>query len=287
MLSSFGLAPITNAATAMKTSDVVELPEVVVTGAAAEFKESAPIGSYQQPEWTAHRRFATTRVYVLPQGQIEFEQWWRLRAFDDGPPKHRYQTEIGFGLPYRFQFDLYLNWEGTGSDIDFHSVAPEVRWALADWDVLPGNPTLYGEYKIAPDEADVWEVKLLLGDEITPRLHWGLNGVYEAEIGGERAREWQATGALSYSFIDQTLAAGLEMKYVHETVEGSRSNPEHKLLLGPSLQWRPTKSTHLDLVCLFGLSDDSPDLETYVVFGWDLGGGGGKSPLAPTSSRSE
>src|SRR5439155_23246830 len=32
------------------------------------------VGSYQQPAWTTDRPFASTRSYVLPAGQVEFEQ---------------------------------------------------------------------------------------------------------------------------------------------------------------------------------------------------------------------
>jgi hypothetical protein len=31
---------------------------------------------------------------------------------------------------------------------------------------------------------DVYELKLLLGEELAPRWHWGFNGVYEQEVGG-------------------------------------------------------------------------------------------------------
>ena len=71
-----------------------------------------------------------------------------------------------------------------------------------------------------------------------------------------------------------------------ETVDGARGNPEHKILLGPSIQFRPLGNVHLDVVALAGLTEDAPDLETWVVFGWDFGGGpGGRTARSPVSGR--
>jgi hypothetical protein len=87
---------------------------------------------------------------------------------------------------------------------------------------------------------------------------------------GGRATELSFTQGISYTLRDEKLSAGLEMKFTHETAVGSRSNPEIKFLLGPSLQWRPTPRTHLDLVPLVGLTHDSPRVEAFVVFGFDF-----------------
>jgi hypothetical protein len=63
--------------------------------------------------------------------------------------------------------------------------------------------------------------------------------------------------------------------------------PEVEFLLGPSVQWRPTRRTHLDFVPLLGTTCDSPRVEAFVVFGIDFGPGGSHSgPRAPASSQS-
>jgi hypothetical protein len=51
------------------------LPEVTVTGT-QPLNEEQPVGANQQPEWTARRRFVTTRVYVQPPWQVEMETGW-------------------------------------------------------------------------------------------------------------------------------------------------------------------------------------------------------------------
>src|SRR5262245_28825061 len=68
--------------------------------------EELPMGENQQPEWTARRRFATTRIYVQPPWQVETEFGWDGTFPRNGKPQHLLQEEIEVGLPYRFQFDI-------------------------------------------------------------------------------------------------------------------------------------------------------------------------------------
>ena len=75
----------------------------------------------------------------------------------------------------------------NSGDFHYQSFNVELRWALADWGKIWGNPTLYAEYKFADEHwgPDVYEFKLLLGDQFAPRWHWGVNFVWEA---GDRRR---------------------------------------------------------------------------------------------------
>jgi hypothetical protein len=243
--------------------------------AATELKEDQPIGPNEQPEWTTRRRFATTRVYVLPPWQVEFEEWWKGQWPREGQPNQLFQSEIGIGLPYRFQLDLYHNTEQTSEHgIRQQGFQVEGRWALADWGKIPLNPTLYGEWVFNNFEPDKYEVKLLLGQDLAPRVHYGLNFFYEQEVGGSRGSEMGAAQAVSYTLIDEKLGAGVEMKLEHRSQPSLSGTPELEFDLGPSIQWRPTPRIHLDLVPLFGVTHNSPLVEAWVVFGFDLGPSG-------------
>jgi hypothetical protein len=93
--------------------------------------------------------------------------------------------------------------------------------------------------------------------------------------------------AISYTLIDQKLSVGVEMQFEHTTEKGSRSDPEIEFLIGPSLQWRPTPRTPLDLVPLIGTTTDAPRVEAFVVFGIELGAGQARSETrAPVSTKS-
>jgi hypothetical protein len=257
---------------------------------ASPLKEEAPVGVYCQPEWTQYRRFPMSRVYVqYDPWELGIEQWWRGRFYKDGSRKHRFQEEVELGLPGRVQADVYFNWTlDNDNKADFEAVAPELRYAFADWGEIPMNPTLYLEWKFMNAAPDVYEVKILLGDDIGAGWRWAVNLIHEQEIAGERATEWAVSAALGCTLIDQVLNVGAETKCTRETVAGERDDPSEGVLLGPSLQWRPWPGAHLDLACLFGLTDDSPRVESYVVFGIDLiRGKESKAVKAPISTRGQ
>jgi hypothetical protein len=265
---------------------------VIVTGQSvltADLGEQAPADESGRPEWTSHRRFGNTRVYIQ-QGPGEFgvEQWWRFKRNNDGTVANRLQEEIEIGLPGRLQLDIYGSIEGN-EDREFHfdNVALELRWALADWGKIPLNPTLYGEYKIRDGHygPDVFECKLLLGTDLTPKLHWGFNLSREADLGGEKDVEWELTQGFSYSVIDQVLGVGVEMEYGDESVAGERGHPERRFLIGPTMQIRPTKNSHVDLVAMWSTTQDGPGFQGFVIFGYDFGRVIGEHHYEPATTR--
>lgn len=275
---------------AQTTNPPTRLPEVGVPGE-APITEEMPVGPYGQPEWTTQRRFSTTRVYLQKMPwEAGVEQWWRGRFYRDGTAKHLFQEEIEIGLPHRFQVDLYENWVmDDHRRMRHHDVAAELRWAPADWGKIPLNPAIYGEWKFvdASQGPDVYEIKLLLGEEIAPRWHWGFNAVFEQEVGGERAREIAFSQGVSYTLIDQRLSAGVEMQFKHETERTTRNNPEIKFQIGPSVQWRPTSRWHIDVVPLFGVTQESPRVEAFVIIGFDFSAPKTPGRYAPASLKGQ
>ena len=270
-----------------------QLPEIEVRG--APLKEAQAVGPYAQPEWTTQRRFPTTRVYLQEDpGDFSLEGWWRGQWFKDGSNQQRFEEEVEVGLPHRFQLDIYHGWGTEEADNGSNNsqlalknefLSAELRYALADWGKIPLNPTLYGEYTynlFAPDQV---EVKLLLGDQIGQDIHWGLNIAREEEIADPLHLEIEIAQAASYTLIDQKLSIGYEWEYSQESDTGNRANPEKLFRIGPSLQWRPTRNTHLDIVPLFGCSHDAPVVESYLVFGIDFGAEGAPTVLEPAALR--
>ena len=58
---------------------------------------------------------------------------------------HRLLEEVEIGLPYRMQLDLYNDIEGDEKGrFHYQSFNVELRYALADWGKIWGNPTFYG-----------------------------------------------------------------------------------------------------------------------------------------------
>ncbi len=277
---------------AAAATNATALPAVTVFGRTLPIaSEEELIGENKQPEWTFHRRFPTTRVYLQKEpGEIGFEQWWRGRFRRNGTQTHLFQSELEIGLPKRFQFDLYEKYTADEKGRMRHlGVSPELRWAFAEWGKIPLNPTIYAEWQFTDHTqgGDVWEVKLLLGEQLAPRWHWGLNLIFEQEAGQSRAREMAWSQGISYTMIDQKLSGGLEMRFAHETAQGSRSLPEITYMVGPSLQWRPFARGHIDFVSLMGVTRDAPKVESFIVFSLDLGTIKGTSRYTPTSLRGQ
>lgn len=253
------------------TTPPARLPEVTVTGQ-QPLNEDRPLGDNQQPEWTARRRFVTTRIYVQPPWQVEEETGWDATYGRSGTPVHLLTQEIELGLPYRFQVD-YEYAEGIDHGIwDTASQSAELRWAFAEWGKIPLNPTIKFEWKFTNHAADSYELNLALGEDFGPRWHWGANLFFEQQVGDDRETEHTISQALSYSVIDEKFGVGVEMELKDETDNLDR-NSHLVFLIGPSVQWRPTPRTHLDVVPLLGTTGPSPRIETLVFFGFDFGPG--------------
>ena len=254
------------------------------------------VGPYGQPAWTTARPFATTRAYVLPAGEADFEQWVRPTWPKEGDVEYRLLEEISLGLPGRFQLDLYERWNVEPDDngheeANHEGVQIELRWALADWGVIPLNPTLYAEWieRGGPQEKpNKYELKLLLSEEITCRLFWATNFILEQEAEGEeRETELAWSNALSTPLIERKLLVGVESVLSRVTTRQTRDDPEISFLIGPSLHWIATNRIFVDVVGLFGTTSESPTSQMYVVAGYQFGTRAGPSGeiSAPTSTR--
>ena len=75
------------------------------------------------------------------------------------------------------------------------------------------------------------------------------------------------------------------MEYKNFTVKDTRGSPEHIFVIGPTVSFRTSKSTHFDVSALAGCTDDSPRVQVFAVFSWLLGPGGEEQGEAPVSTR--
>lgn len=248
-------------------------------------REEERIGDYAQPRWTAVRRFPTTSLYVVPAGNLQLEYRLESKLDVDRPEDVRtrsiYEAEIGLG--HRLQLDVYLATEQHGHDqpILLRREQLELRYALADWGVLPGNPTIYAELIRQSAGPMAGELKLLLGGELAPRWHWGSNLIVERTFGLGFEHEYALTLAISRTLIDGVFSLGAEVKGELVDAQDRRFDPlAYEWLAGPSLQWCPVPQMHLDLVLLFGAETelglgDAEDEVTWLaqpilIVGWEF-----------------
>src|SRR5690349_11325713 len=106
--------------------------------------ESDQVGPANQPEWTTRRVFAETDIYVIPPGEIEFNQFYTLSHPKEGKSENAFETEIEFGLPWRTQIDIEPSYSLEGGNLRYDSTRIEVPHALADWGKIAFNPSIDG-----------------------------------------------------------------------------------------------------------------------------------------------
>jgi hypothetical protein len=246
------------------------MPAVTVYGQSG-LREEERIGTYAQPLWTADRRFAETRIYVRPEGSLQFEWWYIPNVNRKGPTDFVTQFEVEFGLGYRLQLDLYLNpnWTGSGGATRV-AEAIELRYALADWGKIWGNPTFYIELTHQDKGPEQLEMKILFGGELAPRWHWGWDLTYQRDMGGDNENTYETTAGLSYTLLDNRFDVGAEFKLQENEFRGSRGHFHDNILIGPSIQFRPLARMHIDFAPLIGLTHESAALQAYVVVGWEF-----------------
>ena len=292
-----------------QTAAAVE--NVVVTG------EGIP-SSYGAPPGMSRTRFSpTVTAYVLPPWTFLAGEIYDGTAFRHGPPDHIFTTELEMGLPYRFGVAVETDFERFNGGGGPSTASIEMRYALADWNKIPLNPTLFAEWKFGtgpirheevmppgegegegggeeeeeeggpPEKPDAFELRLLLAQDFGERIEWAMNWFFEQEVQGDRGREWGfAQAALTPVLLPaERLKVGIEMLYKNFTTSFTRDDAENSFVVGPTAAWKPTVSTRVDVSPLIGCTNDSPRVQVFAAFTWLFGPAGPSEAEAPVSTR--
>jgi len=186
--------------------------------AAESITVSAPEipSAYGAPDTFSQSRFAPlTNAYVLPPGEVYSSLIFEGDAVHFRNPDYHWTQECEIGLPYRINLAIENDVQRYDGDLQDATFSFEGRYAFADWNKIPLNPTFFTEYKIgigdilhdegAPTPAkkfgpggfdkshdipDAYELRLLLSEDFFERIEWAMNTFFEQEIGGDRGREW-------------------------------------------------------------------------------------------------
>src|SRR5256884_4931976 len=269
--------------------------------------------AYGAPPGLSRSRFSNVvNAYVLPPWSFFFGELYEGQGFRHAQPDHLFTQEIEMGLPYRFNVAAEAQFERFNGRGGAQTVSLEARWALADWNKIPLNPTIFAEYKFGvgtirheevppppagggqeeeeeggpPKVPDAYEVRLLLAQEFFGRIEWAMNWIFEKENTGDRGREWGFSQAEMTPVLlpNERLKVGIEMQYRNLTVKDTRGNPLNSFTIGPTVAWKPTPNTRLDISPLFGCTHDAPVADVFVAFSWLFGGERAEAE-APVSSR--
>src|SRR5436190_482262 len=280
---------------------------VVITG------EEVP-SAYGAPPGFSRARFSNAvNAYVLPPWAFFFGELFEGQGFRRGPPDYLFTQEVEMGLAYRFNVAAETQFERFNGGGGAQTVSLEARWALADWNKIPLNPTIFAEYKFGvgtirheevpplpagggegeeeeeggpPKIPDAYEVRLLLAQDFGEHVEWAMNWFFEKENTGDRGREWGFSQALMTPVLlpNERLKIGIEMEYRNLTVKDTRGDPLHSFTIGPTVAWKPTMQTRLDISPLFGCTAGAPVADVFVAFSWLFGGERAEAE-APVSTR--
>lgn len=251
------------------STKVKTLEEVVVT--ARKYSQFELVGENKQPAWTLVRKFPATRTYIMvPKGTVMYEKWFDMRTPRGGDPTEvRMRDEFAFGLADRLELDLYIHTvyksDGNESSFGFRGFSWEIRYALAEWGKIWGNPTLYFEHKLLDGKYQGIEPKILLGDRIGKKGIWGVNLIYEAYTAPtrmEQKRQYAYTASYG-QIINDDLTIGISNMFRHNDSDGS-----NEWYVGPALQYRFNGNSYLNFEILPGLNQDAKKFRNTIIFGW-------------------
>jgi len=270
--------------------------------------------AYGAPGGFSQSRFSPiTNAYVLPPGAIYASLIYENDVVHFRNPDHTFTEEVEIGLPYRINVAVENGVEAFSGGVQDATFSLEARYALADWNTIPLNPTFFAEYKFglgnilhdegAPTPAhkfgpggfdksmeipDAYELRLLLAEDFFERVEWAFNLFFEQEIGGDRGREWGIAQSVVTPFLlaNEQLKGGVEFLFRSFSDKESRGTPYNSFVIGPTAAWKPTRNTRLDISPLFGVNHKSPEVQFFAVFSYLFGPGGPETGgEAPASTR--
>ena len=311
MSSCFAFSVIANSSSAL-----AQQPAAVETVVVSS--EGIP-SAYGAPPGISRTRFSPLlTAYVLPPWTFFFGELYEGDAFRHGPPEHIFTQEVEMGLPYRLGVAVEGAFERFNGGGGPRSASIEARYALADYNKIPLNPTVFAEYKFGtgpirreelmmppggeggeeeeeeeeeggpPERPDAYEFRLLLAQDFGERLEWAMNWFFEQEVTGDEGREWgfAQSAVTPLPFLPaERLKVGVEMQYKNFTTKFNRDDAENSFVVGPTVAVKPSLNTRFDVSTLFGCTDDSPRVQVFAIFSFLLGPAGGPEAEAPVSTR--
>jgi hypothetical protein len=161
--------------------------------------------------------------------------------------------------------DMEYDGEDGSKEFKWRGFSWEIRYALADWGKIWGNPTIYLEHKLLDGRMGI-EPKLLLGDRIGNNGIWGLNLIYEGNLAPTKElqeREYASTASYGH-IINNDVTIGVSSMYRYNDYEGS----SQEIYLGPLFQYRFNGHAYLSVEVMPGLTQESKASRSTIIFAW-------------------
>lgn len=258
----------------------------------SEHDQFTEMGEYGQPAWAERARASsTTSVYVLSPYEAFVGLNWEGDFRRHGKSLHDLTQEIDVGLLHRFELGFANELGFVGSDANETSATVEARYAIANWNRIPLNPAISVEYLFGlgrsarsarpqsgrrqaklREQPDAVALRLLCGQAFADnRVGYGLNVSMQQDVTHDSGRVFEISQSASYGLMKGEFELGAEMRYTHSTGQ-SPAGRANELIIGPTFGWKPTRQTRVSFAPLFGCTNDSPTVATFVLFSYEFGG---------------
>lgn len=270
-------------------------PNVVVTGEnETEHDQFTELGEYAQPAWAERSRMSsTTSVYVLSPYEFFVGNIWEGNFGRHGGSTHELTQEIDFGLLHRFELGVENELDVIRGDANETGTTFEARYAFANWNALPFNPTVSAEYilgfgksaklsdgRFIPRQPDAIALRLLLGQNFGDHVAYGANFALEQDV-SRGGRNFDFSQAITYGGTwNGKLEFGAESQF---TNIGQRKGirEQNELAIGPTIGWKPTRQLRIGFEPLFGCTHESPRLASLLLVSYEFGGAEAVVPPVP------
>jgi len=251
--------------------------------------EELPL-AYGAPPDLSHGRISTlTKSYVISPFSFELEAGYEGVGFRHGLPSQVFRQEIEMGLPARFTVGIQNQVEHFAEQTRERSFTLEARYALADWNKIPLNPTVSAEYWFGLDNMlpDSGDLALLLSHDFPHLIEWAMNIFVEREFAGRDSTSAGFAQSVEIPVLlpEEKLEVGIEVQYRSGGESPGRDTTTKGLAIGPTLAWRPTKKARFDFSPLIGSGDHTPAIEVFAVFSLSFGGPVEAEAETPASAR--
>jgi hypothetical protein len=210
---------------AIAQAQEIENRPVVVQAEAEELPTA-----YGAPPDLSHGRISIlTKSYVISPFSFELEAGYEGDIFRNGAPANLLRQEIEMGLPARFTVGVQNQVEHFAGETRDRSFTLEARYALANWNKLPLNPTISAEYRIGVSNTseDAGELALLISQDFPHLIEWAMNIFVDREFGGRESTSAGFAQSIEVPVLlpEERLEVGLEMQYRSggETIEPERT----------------------------------------------------------------
>ena len=284
-LSHATLAILLLAQTTGANGQEIENRPVVVKAAAEELPTA-----YGAPPDLSHGRISTlTKSYVISPFSFELEAGYEGAIFQHGLPAQLFRQEVEMGLPARFTVGVQNQIEHFAGDTRDRRFTIEARYALANWNELPLNPTISAEYRFGLSDGfqDSAELALLISHDFPHLIEWAMNIFVDREFGGKQSTNAGFAQSVEVPLLlpEEKLEAGIEMQYQSGGERIGRRASTKGLAIGPTLAWRPTQNVRFDVSPLIGCSDHVPAVQVFAVFSISFSGPAAGDTETPASAR--